>query len=210
MSRMIARGAAVLLAGLVAAGCTARNDDDSEAGAADHGVDEGSAAVEAEAADDADGGGGAGGAGGADGGGGGGGAGGTPALDLVAAARDVVRTGTMRVTVADAPAAAGEVRAIAGGAGGFVADERVRAGDGTVSVTLRVPSAAFDDVRAQVRELGDVSEEEVEARDVTAEVVDLDSRIASLRASVERLRDLLGRAGNVDQLAAVEGELAGR
>ncbi|HEX6420165.1 MAG TPA: DUF4349 domain-containing protein, partial [Acidimicrobiales bacterium] len=39
---------------------------------------------------------------------------------------------------------------------------------------------------------------------------DLDSRIASLRASVERLRDLLGRAGNVDQLAAVEGELAGR
>jgi len=203
MSRMIGRVAAVLLVAFVAAaGCTAR-DGDSDAAAGDQGGDEaavaghgdsgaaanegvGAGAAEAEAE------------------------GTTPALDLVAAARDVVRTGTMRVTVADAPAAAGEVRAIAGGVGGFVADEQVQPGDGRVTVTVRVPADAFDDVRAAVRTLGDVSEEEVEARDVTAEVVDLDSRIASLRASVERLRGLLGRAGNVDQLAAVEGELAGR
>ena len=45
---------------------------------------------------------------------------------------------------------------------------------------------------------------------MTAEVVDLESRIASLRASVDRVRALLGEAGTVDQLAVVEGELTGR
>jgi hypothetical protein len=61
-----------------------------------------------------------------------------------------------------------------------------------------------------VGELGDVSEQDVQATDVTAEVVDLESRIASLRASVDRVRALLGEAGSVDQLAVVEGELTGR
>lgn len=128
----------------------------------------------------------------------------------IAAARDVVSTGDMTLTVDDAAAAAGDVREIATEAGGFVADEQARAGDDEVDITIRVPADVFDDVRGDVGDLGDVVEQNVEARDVTAEMVDLDSRIGSLRASVERLRGLLGEAGDVAQLAAVEGELARR
>ena len=40
--------------------------------------------------------------------------------------------------------------------------------------------------------------------------VDVESRIASLRASVVRVRGLLAQSGNVAQLALVEGELARR
>ena len=127
----------------------------------------------------------------------------------IAAARDVVRTGDMTLTVDDAAAAAGDVRGIAAEAGGFVADEQERARD-EVDITIRVPADVFDDVRGDVGDLGDVVEQNVDARDVTAEMVDLDSRIGSLRASVERLRGLLGEAGDVAQLAAVEGELARR
>jgi hypothetical protein len=137
-------------------------------------------------------------------------AGGSSALDLVAAQRDVVRTGSVRVTVERVTEAGAEVRAIAEDVGGFVADEQVQAADGTVSVTVRVPSDSYQDVLAAVGELGDVSEQDVQATDVTAEVVDLESRIASLRASVDRVRALLGEAGSVDQLAVVEGELTGR
>ena len=128
----------------------------------------------------------------------------------IAAARDVVRTGDVTLTVDDAAAAAGDMRTIASDAGGFVADEQERARDDEVDVTIRVPADAFDDVRDEVGDLGDVVEQSVDARDVTAEMVDLDSRIGSLRASVERLRGLLGEAGDVAQLAAVEGELARR
>lgn len=77
-------------------------------------------------------------------------------------------------------------------------------------VTLRVPSERFHQVLADVSDLGEVVEADVTTQDVTEVVVDLESRISSARASVERLRDLLERAGDVAQLAAVEGELARR
>ncbi|HEY6697407.1 MAG TPA: DUF4349 domain-containing protein, partial [Acidimicrobiales bacterium] len=134
------------------------------------------------------------------------------ALDTVAMARarDVVRTGTMQLTVDDVDATATDVRRLATDAGGFVADEQVRARNDEVDMTVRVPADGFDDVRGRIGELGDVSEQNVEASDVTAEVVDVESRIASLRASVVRVRGLLSQSGDVAQLALVEGELARR
>jgi hypothetical protein len=190
----------VLLAFAAAAGCTDR-DGDSEAGGSASGgggeaLDEASAdATSAE-----------------DGGARGGDAEVPLAVDTVAVARarDVVRTGTMELTVEDVDATAADVRRVASGAGGFVADEQVRARDEEADLTVRVPADRFDGVRAAIAELGDVAEQNVEARDLTAEVVDVESRIASLRASVVRVRGLLSQSGDVAQLALVEGELARR
>jgi Domain of unknown function (DUF4349) len=191
----------VLLAFAAAAGCTDRDGGDSEAsdsasGAGDESRDD--ASVEATGAE-----------------GDGAGVGDTAvplAVDTVAVARarDVVRTGTMELTVEDIDATATDVRRVATDAGGFVADEQVRARDEEADLTVRVPANRFDGVRAAIAELGDVAQQNVEARDVTAEVVDVESRIASLRASVVRVRGLLSQSGDVAQLALVEGELARR
>jgi Domain of unknown function (DUF4349) len=192
---------AVLLAFAVAAGCTDRDGGGSEA-TADAAEDGGESPAEASA--DAT---------GAEGDGAGGSEAAVPlAVDTVAVARarDVVRTGTMELTVEDIDAAATDVRRLATDAGGFVADERVRARDEEVDLTVRIPADRFDGVRGAIGELGDVAEQNVEARDVTAEVVDVESRIASLRASVVRVRGLLAQSGDVAQLALVEGELARR
>jgi hypothetical protein len=134
------------------------------------------------------------------------------AVDPVALARDrqMVRTGDMQLVVEDVETAAEDVRQIAEDADGFVADEELRASSAEGDLTVRVPAADFQTVRGQVAELGDVSEQQVETEDVTAEVVDVETRIAVMRASVERLQELLGRAGDVAQLAGVEGELARR
>ena len=134
------------------------------------------------------------------------------AVDTVALgqSRDVVRTGSMRISVDDVDAAVVDVRRLAATAGGFVADEQLRARDAEADLTVRVPADRFDDVRTDVAELGDVAEQDVEATDVTAEVVDVESRIAALRASVDRVRGLLSQSGDVAQLATVEGELARR
>ena len=185
-----ALGGGLLVASLVA-GCAGRDDDESanEAAAGDAAT-----AADMTAAEEA------------------GGGAGALAVDTaaIAADRDVVRTGDMRLAVDDAPEAADGVRGIATDAGGFVADEQERARDEEVDITVRVPADRFDDVREDVEALGDVVEQSVDARDVTAEMVDVESRIASLRASVERVRGLLSEAGTVDQLALVEGELARR
>lgn len=134
------------------------------------------------------------------------------AVDAVAVvrAREVVRTGSVDLAVDDAARAADTIRDAVAAAGGFVADEQVRDGSTEVDLTVRVPADELDAVRDEVAEAGEVVEQDVEARDVTAEVVDVETRVASLRASVERLQELLARAGDVGQLATVEGELTRR
>ena len=134
------------------------------------------------------------------------------AVDTVALAqaREVIRTGVVDLSVDDVEDATAEVRRIAAAAEGFVADEQVHAADSEVSITVRVPTDDFDDVRAQVAEVGEVVEQTVEAEDVTAEMVDVETRIESLQKSVDRLQAMLGGAGDVAQLASVEGELARR
>jgi Domain of unknown function (DUF4349) len=132
------------------------------------------------------------------------------ALELTAQARDVVRTGSMHLTVDEVDNRVPEVRSIAVTAGGFVADEQLRSDADAADVTVRVPADEFDDVRTAIGELGDVTSQDIQAQDVTAEMVDLEGRIASQRASVERVRALLSESGDVVQLASVEGELARR
>jgi hypothetical protein len=132
------------------------------------------------------------------------------ALDLTAPARDVVRTGSLRVTVDEVDEMVPRVQAIATTAGGFVADEQVRSDDDEADITIRVPADDFDDVRGEVAALGEVTAQDTQAEDVTAQTVDLEGRIASQRASVERVRALLAESGDVVQLATVEGELARR
>jgi hypothetical protein len=185
------------LAALLAVGCAGRGDNESDSAFDESVALEDSGAAAPDAAAEAP-------------GGTGGDIAATEALDLVAADRDVIRTGSMRITVDEVDDAVDEVRAIATAAGGFVADEQVRVADDTADVTVSVPTDDFDDVRTSLGELGDVTEQDVQAQDVTADMVDLESRIASLRASVERMRGLLAEAGDVTQLATVEGELASR
>ena len=139
-------------------------------------------------------------------------AGGEFAVDTVALAqaREVIRTGDLRLQVEDVGDAMADVRRIAGAAGGFVAQEEAVADDRRSTVTVRVPTDTFDDVRTDIADLGDVEEETVQAEDVTAEMVDVETRIESLRRSVTRLQEMLGGSGDVAQLATVEGELARR
>jgi len=136
----------------------------------------------------------------------------TADVDTASLARDreVVRTGTMQVVVDDVSSALRSVRRLTGSADGFVADEQATTDEDTASITVRMPSAKFDEVREQVADLGEVASQNVKAEDVTAQRIDIDTRVKSLRKSVERLQEMLGRSGDVAQLAAVEGELARR
>jgi len=134
------------------------------------------------------------------------------AVDTVALAqaREVIRTGDLRLEVDAVEDAVADVRRIAGAAGGFVSHEEAVTDASTASVTVRVPSGDFDTVRSDIAELGEVVEQTVQAEDVTAEMVDVETRIESLRRSVGRLQEMLGGSGDVAQLSAVEGELARR
>lgn len=96
-------------------------------------------------------------------------------------------------------------------ADGYVAQQSADLEEGRhVTITLRVPVAAFDDVLGGLTGLGEVLQRELDTQDVTDQVVDLEVRIANTEVSAQRLRELLAEADGVLNLLAIETELTNR
>jgi hypothetical protein len=140
-----------------------------------------------------------------------------PAVDVdptdAVADRQVILDGTVVVEVDDLQVALDRAEEVVLEASGFLASEQV---DNTsdahpsATATYRVPPSAFHQVIERLDELGEVRSQHLGARDVSAEVADLDSRLATLRTSIERLRGFLGAAGDATQIGVLEAELTRR
>jgi hypothetical protein len=124
----------------------------------------------------------------------------------------VIRTAELEVRVDDVRAAADEAARVARTAGGGVeAEQRSGSGeDGSATVQLRVPPKAFDDTIRALSALGDERGRRLSSEDVTDQVVDLEARLATQRASVERVRALLGEADALGEVVQIESELTRR
>ena len=125
----------------------------------------------------------------------------------------IIRTATLTVQVKDVPRALDKARAAAEGAGGIVGDEttdRDSAGHERSRVALRVPQERYAQVLADLAGTGKLVERNVKAQDVTDQVVDVESRVKSQRASVARVRELMDKATKLSDVVALEGELSTR
>lgn len=127
-----------------------------------------------------------------------------PATDDPAADRDADAAARSDAVAAAAVA----VRGVAGTAGGFVA--AADGGGSAMTMTLRVPADQYDAVLDRIAGLGPVTGRTESSQDVTGQIVDVNSRVASLTASVERVRALLGQATSIADVIAIESELAAR
>lgn len=132
------------------------------------------------------------------------------------APRSQVYVGSISVRVDDVTKAADKAGGIATTGGGFVAGDNRRAattGDrrqGYAELVLRVPSAKFTETVDALAKLGEELERERKVDDVTEAVLDLDNRIASKQASVNRIRQLMARAEDMNQIVTLERELSQR
>jgi hypothetical protein len=130
-----------------------------------------------------------------------------------AAANHVIRTASLTVQVEDVPKALDEARETTENAGGYVGDETTgRDADGheRTRVTLRVPVDSYQDVLDDLEGAGKLLNRNAKAEDVTDQVVDVESRIKSQRASVVRVRELMDRATKLSDVVTLEGELSSR
>ncbi len=130
---------------------------------------------------------------------------------LVEARRAVVRTAVIAVTVDDAAASADAAVLLARTVGGLVeSDRRSQDGPGGASLVLRVPPRTVERTLADLSRLGEETSRDVGDKDVTEQSVDLASRLATQRASVERVRALLARATNLGEITSIEAQLTRR
>lgn len=122
--------------------------------------------------------------------------------------RSLVRTATIELAGADVGEIVDRAHDVAVAEGGFTGREEVR--EESATVILRIPGDRFDGAVDKLSELGEVISRNQSTEDVTEQVVDLDSRVATQRASVDRVRALLARASTVDEIVRIEQEVTTR
>ncbi|MET8681363.1 DUF4349 domain-containing protein [Streptomyces sp. NPDC004647] len=125
----------------------------------------------------------------------------------------VIRTATLTVQVKDVPGALDRARTTVESAGGYIGDETTdRDADGheRSRIVLRIPQEEYETVLDDLAGTGRLIERKVSAKDVTEQVVDVESRIRSQEASVARVRKLMDRATQLSDVVTLEGELGSR
>ncbi|MEY9995058.1 hypothetical protein ABIE67_007090 [Streptomyces sp. V4I8] len=130
-----------------------------------------------------------------------------------ATASHIIRTASLTVQVKDVPKALDEARATTENAGGYVGNEtttRDEEGHEHTRVVLRVPVDRYAEVLTELEGAGKLVERSAKAQDVTDQVVDVESRIKTQRASVARIRELMDQATKLSDVVTLEGELSSR
>ena len=122
--------------------------------------------------------------------------------------RSLVRTAQLSVDADDPVAATRRVRAAVVGAAGTVSQESST--DSGAQLTVRVPADRLDQLIDSIAGLGHVTNRTSQVVDATEDVVDLGARVASQRASVDRVRALLSEARSIGDVVAIESELTRR
>ncbi len=122
----------------------------------------------------------------------------------------IIKNGDMSLLVEDIDTALDAITAIAAQYGGYVlrtSANRTRVD--TAMITIAVESESFEIAIQDIRAAGTkVLSESTSGEDVTAEYVDLDSRLRNLEATRDRLRGFLDEAQNVEEALSVNTELS--
>lgn len=125
--------------------------------------------------------------------------------------RDIVFTADLTIAVTDVAVASDTATQEIDALGGIVFGQRTTGAPNPVSIlTFKVRPNDFQSALDRLGAIGEVRSQNISADDVTEKIVDLQSRILSAQASVDRLRELMGSAEGVQVVVQVETELLAR
>ncbi|THA23905.1 DUF4349 domain-containing protein [Streptomyces sp. RKND-216] len=130
-----------------------------------------------------------------------------------AAERHVIKTASLTVETEDVQDGLDEARRAVGTAGGYVSEEttdRDADGDERSRITFKVPPEEYDGLLDALAGIGELEDRKQSAQDVTGEVVDVESRIKTQKASVDRVRKLMEDATELSDVVSLESELSTR
>ena len=126
--------------------------------------------------------------------------------------RKIIKNAHLTLTVDDYQQAVEEIRAKVVTLNGYVAYETEYTTDklGTKrgSMQVRIPQPGFETFLKGLEPLGEMKRKEIDSQDVTEEYIDVTGRLNALRVKEERLLDILTKSGTLNEILAVENELA--
>ena len=133
------------------------------------------------------------------------------AVAVVDFGRDIIFTAHLTVAVGDVAAAGTEATNAIQSLGGFVfGQQTVGGGEARTTLVFKIDPPNFQSALTALGSIGEIRAQNVTADDVTEVVVDIQSRISTAVASVERLKGFLTEAGDIDTIAELENQLLNR
>lgn len=133
-----------------------------------------------------------------------------PTAQLPDLGRDIIYTAELHLASTDISTATRNAISTIEGLGGFLFSQNTNGSANTSVLVFKVFPEQFQTALERLGSVGTVRQQSVSADDVTAIVVDLESRINTAEASVLRLRALLDEAGDIDVIASLENQLLDR
>ena len=126
---------------------------------------------------------------------------------------DIIYTAQLTVRAANVSSAAARAAQITEGVAGYVSNETTSAdpdhpSQAIATVQLKIPVASYPAILGQLAGgLGTQLSLQEQAQDVTQQVADVNSQVASDQAAIVQLRALLSRAGSVGDLLNVQNQI---
>ncbi len=135
-------------------------------------------------------------------------------IGLVLEQASVIRTGSLSLSTPNLGRAQAAVTGLLASLDGYLASENTQASAGgairSAALVLKVPTSSFDTAMQRLTQIGDVRSRTSSTTDVTREVADVDSRVASAKAALDRIRLLLNRADSLGTVIRLESVLSNR
>ncbi len=97
--------------------------------------------------------------------------------------------------------------------GGAIFDSDIAVGNpetATATITIKVPPTDLESLIDGIGGVGDLVGRTQKTEDVSAQITDVDARIQTAQASVDRVRELLKTATNIDDVVRLESEVTTR
>ncbi len=128
--------------------------------------------------------------------------------------RALIKTGAVRLHSNDVRQVLDDITGVVTAHGGEIASEATTTDDDGQQqrsrLELRIPVVEFEATLLEVADLGSFVAKSQQTEDVTAQVVDVNTRVESAEQTIESLRRLFVRATKLGQIITLESQLAQR
>ena len=122
----------------------------------------------------------------------------------------IIRTSAIDLEVSDVTTSLDSLKAIASAHGGYVGSMSVntRSGDRLYAVLImRVPASSFDPAIEEIKTLGTLKSQSLQADDVTEEYVDLQAQRTALANQLVQYQRIMEKADNVSEILEVQEQI---
>ncbi|UTW65485.1 DUF4349 domain-containing protein [bacterium SCSIO 12643] len=124
--------------------------------------------------------------------------------------KKIIKDGRMEINVNDLESAKSNVDVLIKKYKGYYANEKLNNSNWEISYTLkiRVPGIHFENLISGIESGGgEITYKEIDARDVTAQFIDLETRLANKRNYLKKYNDLLKQAKSVKDILEIENHI---